>query len=107
ATREIVVQVSEPASLTSNIVITVQSPTHYQRLTTTGSGEVVFDLPDLVEAENMTITLSGDGCIPLQVETEIPAGSRNIDYVLILGPIVIAALVVVIVTWYRLRVAGK
>lgn len=96
--HEIILQVD-----VSDSMITLHCPTYYDRFTTTSSNEVTLTMPNLVEAENITITLSKDGYIPLQLQIEIPAGTQEIEYLPIVGLIAVTAVVVVIITWFKMR----
>ena len=108
--REVTVQVNEPASMMDEVLITLRSSTYFQRMTSTSSGEVILDMPVLTEAENITITLSKDGYIPLQIEVELPAGQVEIpddtpmiDFIPIVGTFTIFGLVLVILYWYKMK----
>ncbi|MHA1908441.1 MAG: C25 family cysteine peptidase [Candidatus Thorarchaeota archaeon] len=101
--RLVSIQVNEQASLMGDITITLQSSSYYQRVTSSSSGEVTLNLPDLSESENFTVTLSKDGYIPLQIIIELPAGSLSVDYI----PMIIAGTMVVFVVvglaWFKLK----
>jgi hypothetical protein len=60
-------------------------------------------MPDLTESENLMITLSKDGYIPLQTETEVPAGSVSLDYLPLVGASTMIAVVLVVVVWFKFK----
>jgi len=102
--REIIVVATESASMLSNITITLQGSTYYQRMTTTSSGEVTLTMPNLSEVETLTITLSKDGYIPLQIEVELPAGSPVVfDILPLAGATTMFVLVIVILYWHKMK----
>jgi hypothetical protein len=93
--RELVVDITGISNTTSDIIITLQSTTFYQRVITTNNEEIRFLLPDLEESENITLTISKDGHLPLQIDIEIPPGSKPVEDFPILPSILIVSVVLI------------
>ena len=103
SSREIIIDIAGVSTATEGIFITLQGSNFYQRVLTQEEEELRFLLPDLPEPDNITITLSKNGIIPFQVALEVPAGSRGITYLPVMGSIFIIAAVVVVVKKVRFR----
>ncbi len=108
--REVTLQVNEPASMMGDIIVTLLGDSYYQRMTNTTSGEVRLNMPNLTDVKNLTITLSKDGYIPLELEVELPAGSientddpLGIDFIPIVGSLAIIAIVTVVLYFYKMK----
>ena len=99
--RELVINISDVAVETSGIILTLQGQNYYHREITDEATEYRFLLPDLVEAKNITITVSRNGYIPFQIVVEVPSGTRGLWYIPI-AAVAIAA-VVILFTAKRLK----
>jgi hypothetical protein len=95
--RELNIDIAGVSNATEGIFITLHGPNYYQRVLTQEAEEFHFSLPDLTEPRNITITLSKNGSIPFQIVLEVPAGSRGINYLPLIGSVFIIAVIVVFV----------
>jgi hypothetical protein len=101
SSRELIIDIAGVSNATERIFITLQGPNFYQRTLTQEDNEIHFSLPDLIEPENITITLSRNGNIPYQFALELPAGSRGINYLPMMGSVLIVAVIIVVVKKVR------
>ena len=101
SSRNLLINLADVSSEVSGIILTLQGSNYYHRELIDDVTEYSFPLPDLVEPENITITLSRNGNVPFQIDVEVPSGTRGLGYVPIAGAIIIA--VVILITVKRIK----
>jgi hypothetical protein len=97
SSRELSLNIADVATVTNGITLTLHGSNYYHREVIDDVTEFHLVLPDLTESENMTITLSRNGDIPLQIDVEIPSGSRGFGYAPIVGIIILVSVVLLAV----------
>jgi hypothetical protein len=93
SSRELSIDMADVATATQGIMLTIDGSNYYHRELIDDVVEFRLSLPDLMEPDNLTITVSRNGNIPFQTDIEVPAGSRGLGYVPIVGVIIILTVV--------------
>ncbi|MFW9848042.1 MAG: C25 family cysteine peptidase [Candidatus Thorarchaeota archaeon] len=101
--REISIQLEGDLSSMTGISITIQGTDYYQMISFPSSGVGMLNMPDLDESTNYTITLSQDGCVPLQITIELPAGAKFTGLYLIASIVIPGVVVLVMLMWYKFK----